>query len=79
MGAWELVSDLIGEVAEEIGCERPVPRYAGRPTSASTATGLAAQFRAEQDRLVDEALRVGVAPLGRIAARKAERKRRHAR
>jgi 2-oxoglutarate dehydrogenase E1 component len=79
MGAWEMVSDLISEVAEEIGCERPVPRYAGRPTSASTATGLAAQFRAEQERLLDEALRVGVAPLGRIAARKAERKRRHAR
>lgn len=73
MGAWDFVADLISEVATEAGCEHPEPRYAGRDTSASTATGSAGRHRAEQARLLADAFEVGVAPMGRIARRIASR------
>jgi len=34
MGAWPLVEGLLREVATDLGCEHPEPRYAGRPSSA---------------------------------------------
>lgn len=71
MGAWEFAEDLIREVAEEAGCERPEPRYAGRPTSASTATGVFARHEAERKSLLDDALTVGKKGLARLAYRKA--------
>lgn len=71
MGAWDFVEDLVREVAEGMGCEHPEPRYAGRPTSASTATGLAERHRREQEQLLDDALTVGKKGLSRLAYRKA--------
>ncbi len=69
MGAWDFMQDLLPEVARSIGCEHPEPRYAGRETSASPATGLASDHAAEQIRLVDEALSLDVQPMGRLAHR----------
>ncbi len=71
MGAWDYVKELILELAAGIDCEHPMMRYAGRESSASPATGLMRDHLAEQARLVDEALMLGVAPMGRIAQRKA--------
>jgi 2-oxoglutarate dehydrogenase E1 component len=72
MGAWSFVSDFIEEIARDVGCEHPRPRYAGRPSAASPATGLAARHHAEQERLIDDALTVGKPSLSRIASRKAQ-------
>jgi 2-oxoglutarate dehydrogenase E1 component len=71
MGAWDFVKELLLEVARESGCEHPMVRYAGRETSASPATGLLRNHQAEQAQLIDEALRLEVEPMGRIAHRKA--------
>jgi 2-oxoglutarate dehydrogenase E1 component len=70
MGAWEFIEDLIREVAEEAGCEKPDPRYAGRPTSAATATGVLARHEAERAELLDDALTVGRKALARLAYRR---------
>lgn len=75
MGAWSFVSDFIEEIARDIGCEHPRPRYAGRPSAASPATGLAARHHAEQESLIDDALTVGRPSLSRIATRKAQQAR----
>ena len=72
MGAWEYIEDLLREVAEEVGFEKPRPRYAGRPTSASTATGLLSRHKAEQESLIDDALSVGKKGLARLAYRRAQ-------
>ena len=72
MGAWGFVNDFIEEVALEIGAAHPRPRYAGRPSAASPATGLASRHRTEQAALVEDALEVGKPALGRIATRKAQ-------
>lgn len=70
MGAWDYIEDLIREVAEEAGFERPRPRYAGRPTSASTATGLLSRHKDQQAELLDDALTVGKKGLARLAYRR---------
>jgi len=70
MGAWGFVEDLIREVATEIGCAHPEPRYAGRPTSAATATGLAERHKREQQELLGDALSVGKKGLARLEYRK---------
>lgn len=70
MGAWPFASTFIEEVAEEVGCEHRRPRYAGRPSAASPATGLHARHVAEQKALIDEAFEVGKKALSRIQARK---------
>jgi 2-oxoglutarate dehydrogenase E1 component len=70
MGAWSFVNSFIDEVAEEAGCEKPRPRYAGRPSAASPATGQHARHVQEQAALIDDALTLGKAALKRIAARK---------
>jgi len=70
MGAWTFVSEFITEVAEDLGCQHPEPRYAGRMTAASPATGSAKVHAAEQQALVAEALEVGRARQRRTAARK---------
>jgi len=71
MGAWEYIEDLLREVAEEVGCQNPEPRYAGRPTSASTATGLLERHEAERAELLDDALTVGKPRVARLAYRRA--------
>jgi 2-oxoglutarate dehydrogenase E1 component len=71
MGAWTFVSEFIEEVAVEMEFSDPVLRYAGRSTAASPATGIADHHEREQRALVDEALTVGLSPIGRIGNRKA--------
>ena len=56
MGAWSFVAPRIEAVLEEVGAARPALKYAGRPESASPATGLHARHVQEQKKLVDEAL-----------------------
>ncbi len=76
MGAWATAGPFVHEVAEQIGCAHPVPRYAGRPTSASPATGSAQVHRTQQAALVDKALTVGLQGLTRIASRRDAAERR---
>ena len=71
MGPWNFVADFIREVAAEAGVEDPRLRYTGRASAGSPATGLASRHHAEQAALIDDALTVGKAALGRIASRKA--------
>ena len=72
MGAWSFANSFIEEVAEEAGCRNPRPRYAGRGSAASPATGSNQRHRAEQAELIDDALTLGKVALKRIAARKVE-------
>ncbi len=71
MGAWSYVNEFIEEVATEMGFKNPRPRYAGRASAASPATGQNKRHLAEQAALIDDALTIGRKPMGRIAARKA--------
>ena len=71
MGAWAFVSTFIEEVAEELGFKSPKPRYAGRLSAASPATGLHARHVAQQTALIDDALTLGKKAMSRIATRKA--------
>ncbi|WP_305968802.1 MULTISPECIES: 2-oxoglutarate dehydrogenase E1 component [unclassified Mameliella] len=57
-GAWSFIEPNIEWVLGRIGATHPRPRYVGRATSASPATGLASQHKAQQEALVDEALTV---------------------
>jgi 2-oxoglutarate dehydrogenase E1 component len=70
MGAWGTVHEMIEEVAEVAGCEKPRLRYAGRHSSASPATGSHARHVAEQKALVEDALALGRPIVGRIAQRR---------
>ncbi|MEN8181109.1 MAG: 2-oxoglutarate dehydrogenase E1 component [Myxococcota bacterium] len=76
MGAWNVASSFVQEVAEQLGCKHPLPRYAGRPTAASPATGSSEAHRAEQARLIDDALTIGRKAESRIASRRAAAGRR---
>ncbi|MGF1594224.1 MAG: 2-oxoglutarate dehydrogenase E1 component [Kiloniellaceae bacterium] len=71
MGAWSFVSTFIEEVAEEVGFDRPRPRYAGRPSAASPATGSHKRHVVEQASLLDDALTLGKKRMGRIESRRA--------
>ena len=55
-GAWFFVEPNIEWVLSRIGAKTSRPVYAGRPASASPATGLASQHKAEQTALVSDAL-----------------------
>ncbi len=57
-GAWTFVEPNIEWVLSRIGAKHPRPIYAGRATSASPATGLASQHKAQQDALVNDALTI---------------------
>ncbi|MGE0856961.1 MAG: 2-oxoglutarate dehydrogenase E1 component, partial [Hyphomicrobiaceae bacterium] len=56
MGSWSFVEPNLEWVLDHVGGSVKRPRYAGRPASASTATGLAKKHAAEQKTLVAEAL-----------------------
>ncbi|CTQ49019.1 2-oxoglutarate dehydrogenase E1 component [Jannaschia donghaensis] len=56
-GAWTFVEPNIEWVLTRIGAAHTRPVYAGRAASASPATGLASQHKAQQAALVDDALR----------------------
>jgi 2-oxoglutarate dehydrogenase E1 component len=57
-GAWTFVEPNIEWVLTRIGATHTRPRYAGRAASASPATGLASQHKAQQQALVNEALSI---------------------
>ncbi len=56
MGAWSFIEPNIEWVLDHIGASKTRPSYAGRPASASTATGLLSKHISEQKTLVQEAL-----------------------
>ena len=55
-GAWSFIEPNIEWTLTRIGAKNTRPIYAGRPASASPATGLASQHKAQQEALVDAAL-----------------------
>jgi 2-oxoglutarate dehydrogenase E1 component len=57
-GAWTFIEPNIEWVLTRIGADHSRPRYVGRATSASPATGLASQHKAQQEALVNEALSI---------------------
>ena len=57
-GAWSFMEPNIEWVLTRIKAQHNRARYAGRPPSASPATGLASQHKAQQEALVDDALTI---------------------
>ncbi|MFK7764854.1 MAG: 2-oxoglutarate dehydrogenase E1 component [Roseobacter sp.] len=57
-GAWTFIEPNIEWVLSRIKAKHPRPKYVGRATSASPATGLASQHKAQQAALVNEALTI---------------------
>ena len=57
MGGWTFVQPNIEWVLNYIGTKNKRPRYAGRPASAATATGLMSKHLTELQRFLDDALR----------------------
>ncbi|MBI3435747.1 MAG: 2-oxoglutarate dehydrogenase E1 component [Proteobacteria bacterium] len=56
MGAWRFAEPYIEWVLNQLGAKHRQARYAGRPSSAATATGIAAKHQAQLKALFDEAL-----------------------
>jgi 2-oxoglutarate dehydrogenase E1 component len=56
MGAWAFVEPNIDWVLDRINAKHSRPRYAGRPASAATATGLMSKHLAEMNAFMEEAL-----------------------
>ncbi|HMT14649.1 MAG TPA: 2-oxoglutarate dehydrogenase E1 component, partial [Aestuariivirga sp.] len=56
MGPWFFVAPNLERVLDFIKAKHPRPRYAGRPASASTATGLMSRHIAELKTFLDAAL-----------------------
>lgn len=56
MGGWTFIRDEIEWVAGKLGYESPRPKYAGRPPSAATATGLLATHNREKEAFIKVAL-----------------------
>jgi 2-oxoglutarate dehydrogenase E1 component len=57
-GGWSYVEPNLEWVLTRIGATHTRPRYAGRAASASPATGLASQHKAQQNALVNDALTI---------------------
>ena len=57
-GAWTFIEPNIEWVLRRIKAQKKRPKYAGRAASASPATGLASQHKAQQEALVNEALTI---------------------
>ena len=57
-GAWSFIEPNIEWVLSRIKAKHPRPVYVGRATSASPATGLASQHKAQQAALVNDALTI---------------------
>ncbi len=72
MGPWSFVETFIEEVAAGMGFKESRPRYAGRKSAASPATGSSERHKKEQAALLEDALTVGKARMSRIQTRKAE-------
>jgi 2-oxoglutarate dehydrogenase E1 component len=56
MGAWFFIEPYMEWVLNQIGSSQRAPRYAGRPASAATATGLMSKHLAQLKDLLDQAL-----------------------
>ncbi|MAP95859.1 MAG: 2-oxoglutarate dehydrogenase E1 component [Ponticaulis sp.] len=56
MGGWSFIRDEIEWCLEQVGAKHTRPVYAGRPSAASTATGLMSKHIAERDAFIDAAL-----------------------
>jgi 2-oxoglutarate dehydrogenase E1 component len=56
MGAWSFVEPYLEWVLRTAGSKEERPRYAGRPASAATATGLMSKHLAQLQAFLDEAL-----------------------
>ncbi len=56
MGGWHFVEPYLEWVLGQVGGQSLRPRYAGRPASAATATGLAAKHASQLKTLLEEAL-----------------------
>jgi 2-oxoglutarate dehydrogenase E1 component len=56
MGAWSFVQPGIERALEYIGAQNKRPRYAGRPASAATATGLMSKHQRELKAFLEDAL-----------------------
>jgi 2-oxoglutarate dehydrogenase E1 component len=57
-GAWTFIEPNLEWALTRIKAKHPRPRYAGRAASASPATGLASQHKAQQAALVNDALTI---------------------
>ncbi len=57
MGAWAYIRGFLEITFANIKAKTKSPPYIGRPASASTATGIAAKHKAEQQAILDEALK----------------------
>ncbi|THD76336.1 2-oxoglutarate dehydrogenase E1 component [Thalassobius vesicularis] len=57
-GAWAFIEPNIEWVLTRIDAKHKRPTYAGRAASASPATGLSSQHKAQQQALIDEALTI---------------------
>ncbi|MCY4306039.1 MAG: 2-oxoglutarate dehydrogenase E1 component [Aestuariivita sp.] len=57
-GAWSFIEPNLEWVLKRIHAKHTRPRYVGRPTAASPATGLASQHKTQQLTLIDEALTI---------------------
>ena len=57
-GGWTFIEPNLEWVLNRIKAKHTRPRYVGRATSASPATGLASQHKAQQAALVDDALTI---------------------
>ncbi|MGN6356484.1 MAG: hypothetical protein ACTHLU_03275, partial [Novosphingobium sp.] len=60
MGAWSFVEPFLEDTLKAAKCKIARPRYAGRASAASPATGLAKRHTAEQAALVADALGLSV-------------------
>ncbi|MBV6488473.1 MAG: 2-oxoglutarate dehydrogenase E1 component [Pseudorhodoplanes sp.] len=56
MGSWFFIDTFVRWVLDNIGAKHRQPRYAGRPASAATATGLMSKHQAQLHQFLDEAL-----------------------
>ena len=55
-GGWTFMEPNLEYLLGRVGAKNERPRYAGRPASASPATGLASQHKAQQAALIEQAL-----------------------
>ena len=55
MGSWTFIEPYLSWVLEQTGSKVKRPRYAGRPASAATATGLMSTHLAQLQAFLDEA------------------------
>ncbi len=56
MGAWTFITEFIEQTLIDIGAKHTRPVFVGRKASASTATGISAKHKKEQQAILDEAL-----------------------